>query len=109
MKKSILAVASAAALLVTFVGAGTAGADTHSVPCTDHTKQAVLSTTNAFFLCFEGTGNSYDSHIGGVVSVASGPYSVVIGQTGTDNPIEVLPGTTKKLDAPLDIDFVQLI
>lgn len=109
MNKLKLFVALVAAVLATMASAGTANADTHNVPCTDHNKQAVLSTTNAFFICFEGTGDSYNSHIGGVVSVWSGPYYVVIGQNGTDNPIEVPPRTTKKLDSPLDIDFVQLI
>ncbi|RPF39198.1 hypothetical protein [Streptomyces sp. TLI_185] len=106
MKRSL--VLTTACVLATLGGVSTAHADTQSVPCTDHNRQAVLSTTNAFFLCFEGTGNSYDSRIGGVVSVSSGPYTVSIGQYGAEDPIIVPPGTTKRLDGPLDIDFVQL-
>ncbi len=109
MKKLKLSLALSAAVVAMMGGVTTAAhADTVSVPCTDHNKQAVLSTTEAFFLCFEGTGNEWDGRIKGVLSVWSGPYNVSISQYGAEDPIIVPPWTTKSLGSPLDIDYVQL-
>jgi hypothetical protein len=99
----------AAVILATTALPGTAHAATRSVGCSNHYAQAALSFGLGGIACFQGTGQSWSGYISNVKSIWSGPYYVVAGQNGTDNPIEVSPWHTYTLPSPIYIQFVQLI
>jgi hypothetical protein len=101
--------AAAVAVAATVALPSVAHAATHSVGCSDHNKQAAITTTAPATICFAGTGADWEGYIAGVKAIWSGPYYVVAGQNGTDNPIEVAPHTTYTLKTPLNIQFIQLI
>jgi hypothetical protein len=104
-----LFVTSAVAVLATAALPDAAFAATRSVRCTNHNTQAALSIGVGGVACFQGTGASWSGRLVRVKSIWSGPYHVVAGQNGTENPIEVPPRTTYTLRTPISIDFVQLI
>ncbi|MFI6172788.1 hypothetical protein ACIBCN_38840 [Nocardia sp. NPDC051052] len=107
--RGVVAVSIGAAISFAY-GTIPAHADTQSVGCGDHNQQAVISSTNGFFLCFEGTGQSWTSTINGVVSIWSGPYTVVA-STGQEDPVIVPPYTTNSDGSgrPYTIIDVQLL
>jgi hypothetical protein len=106
---SKLLVTSVVATLATMALPAAAFAATHTVTCTNHNTQAAVSSGSGAIICFAGTGSDWEGYIRDVASIWSGPYSVVAGQNGTDNPIEIPPRTTYRLPTRMYIQFVQLI
>jgi len=103
-----LSVTAAAVALATAAFPGIAHADTHSTTCSNHNTQAAFTSGPAAIVCFQGTGQSWSGLMPDVRSIWSGPYTVVAGQNGTDNPIEVPPRTTYALSTHIYIQWVQL-